>query len=88
ATAQVQKEAADVLQVAVKGANAMREVQFARLALFHGQPDSAKKLTDYAAALLASDYASWAKFVKTDAKAKMIAYRYVVINASIALSED
>lgn len=44
ATTQVQKEAADVLQVAVQGANAMRDIQFARLALFHGQPDSAKKL--------------------------------------------
>lgn len=88
ATTQVQKEAADVLQVAVQGANAMRDIQFARLALFHGQPDSAKKLTDDAAALLAADDASWAKFVKTDAKAKMIADRYVIINASIALSED
>ena len=87
ATTQVQKEAADVLQVAVQGANAMRDIQFARLALFHGQPDSAKKLTDDAA-LLAADDASWAKFVKTDAKAKMIADRYVIINASIALSED
>ena len=76
ATTQVQKEAADVLQVAVQGANAMRDIQFARLALFHGQPDSA------------ADDASWAKFVKTDAKAKMIADRYVIINASIALSED
>ena len=85
ATTQVQKEAADVLQVAVQGANAMRDIQFARLALFHGQPDSAKKLTDDAAALLAADDASWAKFVKTDAKAKMIADRYVIINA---LSED
>lgn len=84
ATAQVQKEAADVLQ----GANAMRDVQFARLALFHGQPESAKKLTDDAAALLAADDASWAKFVKTDATAKMIADRYVVINATVALSED
>ena len=82
ATTQVQKEAADVLQVAVQGANAMRDIQFARLALFHGQPDSAKKLTDDAAALLAADDASWAKFVKTDAN------RYVIINASIALSED
>lgn len=87
ATAQVQKEAADVLQVAVQGANAMRDVQFARLALFHGQPESAKKLTDDAAALLAADDASWAKFVKTDATAKMIADR-LVINATIALSED
>jgi hypothetical protein len=77
-----------VLQVAVQGANAMRDVQFARLALFHGQPESAKKLTDDAAALLAADDASWAKFVKTDATAKMIADRYVVINATIALSED
>ena len=55
ATTQVQKEAADVLQVAVQGANAMRDIQFARLALFHGQPDSAKQLTDDAAALLAAE---------------------------------
>ncbi|VTO13540.1 YfdX like protein [Klebsiella variicola] len=47
-----------------------------------------KKLTDDAAALLAADDASWAKFVKTDATAKMIADRYVVINATVALSED
>ena len=40
------------------------------------------------AALRVADDASWAKFVKTDAKAKMIADRYVIINASIALSED
>lgn len=42
ATANVQKEAADIMQVAVKGSNALRDIQYARLALFHGQPDSAK----------------------------------------------
>ncbi|WP_435952117.1 YfdX family protein [Dryocola sp. BD626] len=87
-TAQIQKEAADVMQVAVQGANAMRDIQFARLALFHGQPESAKKLTDDAASLLADDSADWAKFVKTDAKAKMIDDKYVIINATVALSED
>ncbi|QMD46854.1 YfdX family protein [Citrobacter freundii] len=88
ATANVQKEAADVMQVAVQGANAMRDIQLARLALFHGQPDSAKKLTDDASSLLAGDSKDWAKFVKTAPKAKMIDDQYVVINATIALSED
>ena len=88
ATANVQKEAADVMQVAVQGANAMRDIQLARLALFHGQPDSAKKLTDDAASLLAGDSKDWAKFVKAAPKAKMIDDQYVVINATIALSED
>lgn len=88
ATANVQKEAADIMQVAVKGTNAMRDIQFARLALFHGQPDSAKKLTDDAASLLAGDSKDWAKFVKTDAKAKMIDDQYVIINATVAVSED
>ena len=88
ATANVQKEAADIMQVAVKGTNAMRDIQFARLALFHGQPDSAKKLTDDAASLLAGDSKDWAKFVKTDAKAKMIDDQYVTINATVAVSED
>lgn len=88
ATANVQKEAADIMQVAVKGANAMRDIQFARLALFHGQPDSAKKLTNDAASLLAGDSSDWAKFVKAAPKAKMIDDQYVIINATIALSED
>ena len=88
ATANVQKEAADVMQVAVQGANAMRDIQLARLALFHGQPDSAKKLTDDAASLLAGDSKDWAKFVKAAPKAKMIDDQYVVINATVALSED
>ncbi|QBX82983.1 YfdX family protein [Citrobacter tructae] len=88
ASANVQKEAADIMQVAVKGTNAMRDIQFARLALFHGQPDSAKKLTDDAASLLAGDSSDWAKFVKTDAKAKMIDDQYVIINATVAVSED
>ncbi|EFE06955.1 hypothetical protein CIT292_10018 [Citrobacter youngae ATCC 29220] len=88
ATANVQKEAADIMQVAVQGANAMRDIQLARLALFHGQPDSAKKLTDDAASLLAGDSSDWAKFVKAAPKAKMIDDRYVIINATVALSED
>jgi hypothetical protein len=86
ATAQVQKEAADVT-----GGGSGRERDARRpvrpSGAVHGQPESAKKLTDDAAALLDDD-ASWAKFVKTDATAKMIADRYVVINATIALSED
>lgn len=81
-------KSADIMQVAVQGANAMRDIQLARLALFHGQPDSAKKLTDDAASLLAGDSKDWAKFVKTAPKAKMIDDQYVVINATIALSED
>ena len=88
ATANVQKEAADIMQVAVQGANAMRDTQLARLALFHGQPDSAKKLTNDAASLLAGDSSDWAKFVKAAPKAKMIDDQYVIINATIALSED
>ncbi|EGT0639075.1 MULTISPECIES: YfdX family protein [Citrobacter] len=88
ATANVQKEAADIMQVAVQGANAMRDIQLARLALFHGQPDSAKKLTNDAASLLAGDSSDWAKFVKAAPKAKMIDDQYVIINATIALSED
>lgn len=88
ATAKVQQEAADVMQVAVKGASAMRDIQFARLSLFHGLPDNAKKLTADAGVLLAGDSSEWAKFVKTNPKAKMIDDQYVVIDASVALSED
>jgi len=88
ATAQIQKEATDVMQIAVQGANAMRDIQLARLALFHGVPASAKKLTDDAATLLKDDSTDWKKFVKTDAKAKMIDDQYVIINATVALSED
>lgn len=88
ATAKIQKEAADTIQIAVQGTNAMRDIQFARLALFHGQPDYAKKLTADAATLLASDSSDWSKFVKTAPKAKMIDDQYVIIDSKVALSED
>lgn len=88
ATAKIQKEAADTIQIAVQGTNAMRDIQFARLALFHGQPDYAKKLTADAATLLASDSSDWSKFVKTAPKAKMVDDQYVIIDSKVALSED
>lgn len=86
--AQIQEEVADVLQVAMQGTNAVRDIWFAHLALFHGQPENAKKLTDDAAVLLAADDAGWAKFVRTDATTKMVVDRYVVVNTTVALSGD
>lgn len=42
----------------------MRDVQVARLALFHGDPEKAKELTNEASALLSDDSTEWAKFAK------------------------
>lgn len=88
ATTQMQKEAAEAMQVATQGANAMRDIQFARLALFQGHPDNAKKLTDEAASLLADDSIDWSKFLKNNLRPKIKDDQYVMIDANVSLSED
>lgn len=78
----------DVAKVAQQGFTAMRDMQFARVALFRGSPEVATKLTDQAAGLLADDSTDWKAFIKSDKKAPLAGDNYVIINASIALSED
>ncbi|ACY83153.1 YfdX family protein [Edwardsiella piscicida] len=78
----------DVAKVAQQGFTAMRDMQYARVALFRGYPDVATKLTDQSAGLLADDSTDWKSFIKSDKKAPLAGDNYVIINASIALSED
>ncbi|GAB4593560.1 YfdX family protein [Edwardsiella tarda] len=78
----------DVAKVAQQGFTAMRDMQYARVALFRGYPDVATKLTNQAAGLLADDSTDWKSFIKSDKKAPLAGDNYVIINASIALSED
>ncbi len=42
-------------RISEQGLYAMRDVQVARLALFHGDPEKAKELTNEASALLSDD---------------------------------
>lgn len=51
---QTQKTAA-AERISEQGLYAMRDVQVARLALFHGDPEKAKELTNEASALLSDD---------------------------------
>ncbi|WP_392565754.1 YfdX family protein [Utexia brackfieldae] len=74
---------------AIEGFEAMRNVQYARLAIFNGNIDDAIKATDQAAKLLAKDSTNWTDFLtmikdpalKTDDN-------YAIIDVSIALSEN
>lgn len=52
---QTQKTAAAAERISEQGLYAMRDVQVARLALFHGDPEKAKELTNEASALLSDD---------------------------------
>ncbi len=64
-----------------QGLYAMRDVQVARLALFHGNPEKAKELTNEASALLSDDSTEWAKFAKPGKKTNLNDDQYIVINA-------
>lgn len=66
----------------------MRDVQVARLALFHGDPEKAKELTNEASALLSDDSTEWAKFAKPGKKTNVNDDQYIVINASVGISES
>lgn len=55
---QTQKTAA-AERISEQGLYAMRDVQVARLALFHGDPEKAKELTNEASALLSDDSTDW-----------------------------
>lgn len=56
---QTQKTAAAAERISEQGLYAMRDVQVARLALFHGDPEKAKELTNEASALLSDDSTEW-----------------------------
>lgn len=81
-TQQVQQTAA-AERISEQGLYAMRDVQVARLALFHGDPEKAKELTNEASALLSDDSTEWAKFAKPGKKTNVNDDQYIVINASV-----
>lgn len=65
----------------------MRDVQVSA-ALFHGDPEKAKELTNEASALLSDDSTEWAKFAKPGKKTNVNDDQYIVINASVGISES
>lgn len=71
-----------------QGMEAMKDIQFARLALFRGQPDEAKKLVNTAKNLL-TDEKDWssARALKEKKTPQPDDY-YVVIDSNLTLSED
>ncbi|OVZ87012.1 YfdX family protein [Yersinia alsatica] len=75
-------------RISEQGLYAMRNIQVARLALFHGDPEKAKELTNEASALLADDSTEWEKFAKSGKKTNLSDDQYIVINATIGISES
>ena len=84
---QTQKTAA-AERISEQGLYAMRDVQVARLALFHGDPEKAKELTNEASALLSDDSTEWAKFAKPGKKTNLNDDQYIVINESYVATPE
>jgi len=79
----------ELANVATEGFDAVRLIQYARLAIFNANPYSAVKLTDQAAALLAEDAVEWKKFAK-QTKDPLLTKNgdYILIDSSISLAEN
>ena len=70
-----------------QGMEAMKDIQFARLALFRGQPESAKDLVNKAQLLLKEDQ-DWSSAKAKNKKTLQSDDFYVVIDSSLMLTED
>lgn len=75
-------------QISQQGFNAMQDIQYARLFLFKGYPDTANNLIKKAKSILSSDSSDWKKFLKKDKQAPLAGDNYIVIDASISISDD
>ncbi|EBJ5114601.1 hypothetical protein DV589_24840 [Salmonella enterica] len=74
--------------IAQIGNAAMQDVQLARVALFDGDISGAKHLLNDANRKINDDQTDWSKYIRKDKKAPIDGDGYVVINATIAVSED
>ncbi|ECF3794722.1 YfdX family protein [Salmonella enterica subsp. enterica serovar Bareilly] len=74
--------------IAKIGNEAMQDVQLARVSLFNGDTKSAKKLLSDAQQKINDDKTDWTKFIKKDKKTPVDGDNYIVINASMSISED
>ncbi|WP_392563044.1 YfdX family protein [Orbus sturtevantii] len=79
----------ELSKIATQGFDAMRTMQYARLAVFNANPELATKLTEQAAKLLAADASDWKNFVK-HAKDPALTKNddYILIDSSIAIAEN
>lgn len=84
----VRQQAAEYLNIAERGNEALQDVRMARLAIFQGVPEHAVKLVDSAAALIKEDSTDWSKYVYTGKKPAANNDRYVVIDAAMGISEN
>lgn len=83
------KKLQELTKVANEGYNAMRNVQYARLAIFSGDTKLATKLVDQSEKFLNDDSVEWSKFVKQAKNPDLTKNDdFVVINASISLAEN
>ncbi|EAW8702516.1 hypothetical protein CWP99_24075 [Salmonella enterica] len=74
--------------IAQAGNAAMQDVQLARVALFDGDISGAKRLLNDANRKINDDQTDWSKYIRKDKKAPIDGDGYVVINATMAVSED
>lgn len=74
--------------IAQAGNAAMQDVQLARVALFDGDTRGAKRLLNDANRKINDDQTDWSKYIRKNKKAPIDGDGYVVINATMAVSED
>lgn len=74
--------------IAQAGNTAMQDVQLARIALFDGDTSGAKRLLNDAKRKINDDQTDWSKYIKKNKKTPIDGDGYVVINATMSVSED
>lgn len=84
----VSKELNEREKISHQGFNAMQDIQYARLFLFRGQPETANDLINKAKNILLSDSIDWKKFSKKDKELPLANDNYIVIDTSISITDD
>lgn len=77
-----------VENIAQTGNEAMQDVQLARVMLFNGNTSEARKLLQDADKKINDDKTDWQKFIKQNKKPPVDGDGYVIINATMSVSED
>ncbi|EAM3126397.1 hypothetical protein AV551_23490, partial [Salmonella enterica] len=78
----------DIDNIAQAGSAAMQDIQLARVALFNGDTNAAKRLLAEAKLKINDDQTDWSKYVKKNKKTPVDGDGYVVINATMSVNED
>lgn len=78
----------NVEHIAITGNEVMQDVQLARVMLFNGNTSKAREFLLDANKKINDDETDWQKFIKQDKKTPVDGDGYIIINATMSVSED